>query len=235
MFKGGPREPRPPPLPPETRTIGQLVAESMKLYQQDFWRRSGSVWRSPGSTSRCPIGGAIPVWVLRSVAPRRPDLARLRRWLRVAAGTRPAGATSSSRLGLAPSLPAVPLFAVSLFLPGASVRAGRAVVPAVLKLRLGPRRAPPRASAREGRLPARAGLRWRCSGPLVPDDDGAPFLLRRQAKPRAGRGLPRRPRDLAAALPRHGAALLRPGRPVSGGQPSVPRRPPWRPTSCSRA
>ena len=27
----------PPPLPPETRTVGQLVAEAVKLYQRRFW------------------------------------------------------------------------------------------------------------------------------------------------------------------------------------------------------
>ena len=27
----------PPPLPPETRTVGQLVAESLKLYAARFW------------------------------------------------------------------------------------------------------------------------------------------------------------------------------------------------------
>ena len=30
-------EPLPPPLPPETRTVGQLVAESVRLYQRRFW------------------------------------------------------------------------------------------------------------------------------------------------------------------------------------------------------
>ena len=33
----GAREPLPPPLPPETRTIGQLVAESVNLYRRNFW------------------------------------------------------------------------------------------------------------------------------------------------------------------------------------------------------
>ena len=28
----------PPPLPPETRTVGQLVAESIRLYGNHFWR-----------------------------------------------------------------------------------------------------------------------------------------------------------------------------------------------------
>ena len=30
--------PLPPPLPPETRTVGQLVAETIKLYGAHFWR-----------------------------------------------------------------------------------------------------------------------------------------------------------------------------------------------------
>ena len=30
--------PLPPPLPPETRTVGQLVAETVRLYGQRFWR-----------------------------------------------------------------------------------------------------------------------------------------------------------------------------------------------------
>jgi hypothetical protein len=32
-----PREPLPPPLPPETRTVGQLVAETLSLYRRRFW------------------------------------------------------------------------------------------------------------------------------------------------------------------------------------------------------
>jgi hypothetical protein len=31
------KEPLPPPLPPETRTVGQLVAETIKLYRANFW------------------------------------------------------------------------------------------------------------------------------------------------------------------------------------------------------
>src|SRR5690348_9654791 len=30
-------EPLPPPLPPERRTVGQLVAESIQAYRGDFW------------------------------------------------------------------------------------------------------------------------------------------------------------------------------------------------------
>src|SRR5919201_1132098 len=38
--KGRARTPEklPPPLPPETRTVGQLVAESIRLYGRRFWR-----------------------------------------------------------------------------------------------------------------------------------------------------------------------------------------------------
>ena len=31
------KEPLPPPLPPETRTVGQLVAETLKLYGDNLW------------------------------------------------------------------------------------------------------------------------------------------------------------------------------------------------------
>jgi hypothetical protein len=33
----GKRSELPPPLPPETRTVGQLIAETVKLYQRNFW------------------------------------------------------------------------------------------------------------------------------------------------------------------------------------------------------
>ena len=32
------RRPLPPPLPPETRTVGQLVAETIRVYQHNVWR-----------------------------------------------------------------------------------------------------------------------------------------------------------------------------------------------------
>jgi hypothetical protein len=31
------RDALPPPLPPETRTVGQLIAESIRFYQEHFW------------------------------------------------------------------------------------------------------------------------------------------------------------------------------------------------------
>jgi hypothetical protein len=33
-----PKQPLPPPLPPESRTVGQLVAETIRFYGQHFWR-----------------------------------------------------------------------------------------------------------------------------------------------------------------------------------------------------
>lgn len=35
--EGRPKEPLPPPLPPETRPIGQLIAEAIRLYGRRFW------------------------------------------------------------------------------------------------------------------------------------------------------------------------------------------------------
>lgn len=39
----------PPPLPPESRTVGQLVAESIRLYQRRFWP-SLALGLGPGAT-----------------------------------------------------------------------------------------------------------------------------------------------------------------------------------------
>jgi hypothetical protein len=35
--RGRPNEPLPPPLPPETRPVGQLIAEAIRLYGRRFW------------------------------------------------------------------------------------------------------------------------------------------------------------------------------------------------------
>src|SRR5881397_2332313 len=37
MAKGASRRELPPPLPPETRTVGQLVAETVRFYGSRFW------------------------------------------------------------------------------------------------------------------------------------------------------------------------------------------------------
>src|ERR1700747_793356 len=37
-------QPVPPPLPPETRTVGQIVAETIRFYGSHFWRgRAGGI------------------------------------------------------------------------------------------------------------------------------------------------------------------------------------------------
>ena len=38
MSRAATKKPLPPPLPPETRTIGQLVAETLKLYGDNLWK-----------------------------------------------------------------------------------------------------------------------------------------------------------------------------------------------------
>jgi len=54
--------PLPPPLPPERRTVGQLVGEAMRVYGAHFWKGialgvpvvaiNGLVWRAPSGNGR---------------------------------------------------------------------------------------------------------------------------------------------------------------------------------------
>src|SRR2546423_1896135 len=70
----------PPPLPPETRTVGQLVAESIRLYGRRFWQtlaRGADDRRLPDA-----VGALLPPAVreraggARRAVPREPrDLA----------------------------------------------------------------------------------------------------------------------------------------------------------------
>lgn len=55
------REPLPPPLPPETRTVGQLVAEAIRLYGQRFW---------PALLLGLPVAAADQLELDRSVGER---------------------------------------------------------------------------------------------------------------------------------------------------------------------
>jgi hypothetical protein len=41
VARKGATEPLPPPLPPETRTVGQVVAEALRLYGRRFWPSLG--------------------------------------------------------------------------------------------------------------------------------------------------------------------------------------------------
>lgn len=96
------------------------------------------------------------------------------------------------------------------------------------------RRAAARAAARQGRLRARARLDRHARDHLLPHAARAPGRApRRQPERRAHGGLPGGSRHLAAALPRSRPPLLRPGGPVSIGDPTEEAR--CRPTSCSRA
>jgi hypothetical protein len=64
------REPLPPPLPPETRTVGQLVAESLRLYGRRFWP-SLLLGIPVAASDLVAFGGSIPqrVVVLLAFAP----------------------------------------------------------------------------------------------------------------------------------------------------------------------
>ena len=112
---------------------------------------------------------------------------------------------------------------------------GRALGAGGARRRARPARcSPPRIAARQGRLRARARLDRHARDHLLPDAARAPRRApRRQRERRAHRGLPGGSRDLAAAVPRSGPALLRPGGPASIGHPTEEAR--CRPTSCSRA
>lgn len=86
-------EPLPPPLPPETRTVGQLVAEGLRLYGNHFW--PALVLGLPlAASDLVAFGGSIPqrivvllcfapvftaayAWAAALMSGRRPSL---RRW-----------------------------------------------------------------------------------------------------------------------------------------------------------
>jgi hypothetical protein len=102
--KGRPRErkPLPPPLPPETRTVGQLVAESVRLYGRRFWP-SLALGIGPAATTvaayevgtRPALAVVALAWVASFslayvgacalVAPSRPEPRRMRAGLLVGA------------------------------------------------------------------------------------------------------------------------------------------------------
>ncbi|MBA2476834.1 MAG: hypothetical protein H0V40_12875 [Actinobacteria bacterium] len=59
----GAKGPLPPPLPPETRTVGQLVAEALKLYGRRFWRAL-ALGVGPAALGRLAAGLDGGAWVL---------------------------------------------------------------------------------------------------------------------------------------------------------------------------
>jgi hypothetical protein len=64
------RAPLPPPLPPETRTVGQLVAESIRLYGARFWP-SLALGVGPGllGIAAAELHGALRVAVVLGLGP----------------------------------------------------------------------------------------------------------------------------------------------------------------------
>jgi hypothetical protein len=141
MFKGRPREPRPPALPPETRTVGQLVAESLQLYRRRFWPA---------------LALGLPIAIIDTTI---PELSRPGQLLyactvgsilitlayvcgcALAAGIRPSRRDFLVAYGLGVAIFALfPLLAIGLILPAAAWLAlvGLAV-PAALVEHLGPR------------------------------------------------------------------------------------------------
>ncbi len=92
----GRTEPLPPPLPPETRTVGQLVAESLKLYGRHFWpalalgvplAASDLVAFDRSIPQRivvlvvfAPVFTAAYAWAAALMSGRRPDA---RRWVTI--------------------------------------------------------------------------------------------------------------------------------------------------------
>jgi hypothetical protein len=143
MLKGLPRQPRPPALPHETRTVGQLVGESIQLYKRRFW-------------AALPLG--LPIALIDTTMPEFGHRAQLVYacvaggvlitaayvcGCALAAGIRPnrRDFLVAYGLGVAIFVP-FPLLAIGLILPAAAWLAlvGLAV-PAVLVEHLGPREA----------------------------------------------------------------------------------------------
>jgi predicted DNA repair protein MutK len=143
MFKGRPREPRPPALPPETRTVGQLVAESVQLYRRRFWPSHA-------------LG--LPIAVIDTTMPEFEGWSQLAYacaagavlitlayigGCAIAAGRRPGRRDFLVAYGLgAVIFVPFPLLAKALILPGAAWLALVGLsVPAVLDLHLAPKEA----------------------------------------------------------------------------------------------
>jgi hypothetical protein len=72
MARGAkPKQELPPPLPPERRTVGQLVGEAIRVYGAHFWKGlalgvpvvaiNGLVWRAPSGNGRLLV---VPVAAL---------------------------------------------------------------------------------------------------------------------------------------------------------------------------
>ena len=207
-----------PPLPPAERTVGQLIAETIRaLRRQLLARRCRSACRSPCSTSSTSAAAARSA--SRSSSLCAPFLAFAFAYACTLAGkVRPgartlAVATAIGTRGAAARLARVHVVRARrgrLPVLRGPVRSGRRAgghrVPGVAAAR-GRSSAAPTGCMRSARSPrssssssSRGRCSCRCCSGQADDDD-----------PR--RGLPRRRRARAADAARDGDALLRPGRP----------------------
>ena len=115
------REPLPAPLPPETRTVGQLVAEAIRLYGDRFW------WSLALGVAPALVGIALPElsrWPRLGVALTLGPLVLTASYIgavALAAGVRPARrpALVAFAAGVMVLLP-VPFLAQILYLPAAA-------------------------------------------------------------------------------------------------------------------
>ena len=141
MFKGRPREPRPPALPPETRTVGQLVAETVQLYRRRFWPSLAlGLPIAVIDTTMPEFGGVTQLAYACTAGAVLITLAYIG-GCAIAAGTRPNRRDFLVAYGVgAVIFVPFPLFAIGLILPGAAWLALVGLsVPAVLNLHLGPK------------------------------------------------------------------------------------------------
>ena len=117
-------EPLPAPLPPATRTVGQLVAESIRLYGRSFWRSlalgvppavAGITAAELPSFTRLPVAltaGAVAASVSYALASAftaeiRPELKRVARATEIGLVTLIPAILILAYLGLVGLLPAV--------------------------------------------------------------------------------------------------------------------------------
>ncbi len=176
-------QPAPSPLPPETRTVGQLVAETIRLYGGRFWA-SLALGIAPAAAglglAEAPARARLPLafTVAAAAASLSFALATGVRHRRIAAGRRLARIRRRGR-------------------PGAHARAAPLVPPRL--------RTRPRGSLARDRISRNARARRAADGvrPLL-----HPPVRRYRGAARVGVSL--RPRDLPAALPRRRAPLFRP-------------------------
>ena len=155
-FDGVHRTQLPPPLPPETRTVGQLVAESLKLYGARFWPSLAlGIGPAVVGVADAELEGAARFAIVarrRTAAPRR--LVRRCRRTRAPDRSRPLRARRAGRSGFVAFLPLC-LSRLWIF-PGIYLRGARL---ARVRRARGPCR--PRRASRLRRIRSGAASSWR--------------------------------------------------------------------------